>query len=494
MFDALFQPVPTGDWTLLGLLFAGICLLVGLAEILRFWMNGPREVTRKIVHVLVGVMASTGTVWLETALPLALLGAVFTVANTVAFRQGWFKSMHGDGRSIGTPLYPLSFLVLVLFCWPDRGVIVAAMLVLAFGDAGAAVVGGGVARPHRYVLVADSKSLEGSVAMFVISGAVLLLVLHLFPFEAPFETPVYLMVPVMAVLATAAEASSRRGSDNVSVPLVTAFMLWYMMHHAPDASLMLAVGTALGGLVAVLSWRAGLLTGSGAVATFWLAVPVFGFGGWMWTAPMVTFFLLSSLLSKVGRRVKAQYDLMFEKGDRRDWAQVVANGGIAGGLMVLFTISGDSDLYLYYCIALAAATADTWATELGTLSKGQPRLVTTFRKVAAGTSGGVTVIGLLGAFTGALVIAMVGWLWAGDAQMILWVTLSGVVGSLMDSFLGTTVQAQYRCSMCEQVTEKRLHCEGAHTDLLSGVSWIRNDVVNFSSSVGAVLFCYLLRS
>ena len=133
--------------------------------------------------------------------------------------------------------------------------------------------------------------------------------------------------------ATAAEASSRRGSDNVSVPLVTAFMLWYMMHHAPDASLMLAVGTALGGLVAVLSWRAGLLTGSGAVATFWLAVPVFGFGGWMWTAPMVTFFLLSSLLSKVGRRVKAQYDLMFEKGDRRDWAQVVANGGIAGGLI-----------------------------------------------------------------------------------------------------------------------------------------------------------------
>ena len=50
---------------------------------------------------------------------------------------------------------------------------------------------------------------------------------------------------------------------------------------------------------------------------------------------ILTFFILSSLLSRLGRSAKARYDLIFEKGSRRDHAQVLANGGIAGALMVL---------------------------------------------------------------------------------------------------------------------------------------------------------------
>ncbi len=257
----------------------------------------------------------------------------------------------------------------------------------------------------------------------------------------------------------------------------------------------LALGVLLGGLVAVLSHRLRTLTAGGAMAMFALAVPIFGFGGWKWTLPIAVFFILSSLLSRLGRSAKARYDSVFEKGSRRDGGQVLANGGVAGALMVLSLVSGWPSLYPYYCAALASATADTWATEVGTLSGQRPRRIPCFRPVPAGASGGVTLAGLLSALAGGMTIALSGWVFlraeSGASQLLYLVGLSGFLGSLVDSLLGATLQVQYRCPACGVVTERRVHCGGRRTAPVSGFRWMNNDAVNFLATLSGPGFLHL---
>lgn len=245
-------------------------------------------------------------------------------------------------------------------------------------------------------------------------------------------------------------------------------------------------GLIVGGVAALVSYGLRLLTFSGALAAFALAVPIFGYGGWMWAVPMATFFVLSSLLSKVGRVRKKQYDLVFEKGSHRDAAQVLANGGVAGVIAVMYAVTGQVNLYPFFCTALATAAADTWATELGTLSRRTPRLVTTGRTVPAGTSGGVTIVGLVSALLGALGVALSGWFFYGGWAMVLVVVFCGLLGSLLDSLLGATVQAMYCCGVCGKLTERIDHCDYP-AELVSGWVWMNNDWVNFLSIAGGTL-------
>ena len=66
--------------------------------------------------------------------------------------------------------------------------------------------------------------------------------------------------------------------------------------------------------------------------------------------------------------------------------------------------------------------------------------------------------------------------------------VSGLVGSLFDSYLGATVQAMYYCPVCKKETERRVHNCGTETLPLRGIAWINNDVVNFlATAFGAVV-------
>lgn len=496
----LFDPVPTRDWLMILGLFGGILLLIAFSELLRRWRGWPGEVTRKLVHVLVGVMMFFIPILLSASLPMVLIAAFFTLGNWIAIRLHLLQGMHGARESYGTAYYPFAFLLLVLLAWPDQVIlIISAMMVLALGDAAAAIVGESLARPRKYNLTGDVKSREGTLAMFLVSAAVIFLLLRFPPFgvAVPALSTFQLLAGTLltALLASAAEALSRKGSDNLAVPLTCALALYVLLYRDDAAFRQLLLGSSLGGAAALAFFRLHLLSASGAVATFLLAAVIFGFGGWAWTVPVLCFFLLSSLLSRVGRQRKNRYELIFEKGSRRDYAQVFANGGMAGLLMILYLFLQEPLIYLLYLTALAAATADTWATELGTLARQQPRLITTLRPVPAGTSGGITFTGLFSAFSGALAIALSGMIFfpAGYGwPAVAAVTVCGLLGSLIDSGLGATLQAQYRCDTCRQITEKTAHCDSRPTRQISGLAWMNNDLVNFLSTAGAAGVGYLL--
>lgn len=267
----------------------------------------------------------------------------------------------------------------------------------------------------------------------------------------------------------------------------------------------LVLGAVLALIVAAVTYRLRLLTLDGALAAFLLGWVVFGLGGWEWAVILMTFFVSSSGLSLIFKKRKNQAEKMYAKGGTRDFGQVLANGGLAGICVLLHAAFPASIIpWAGFCAALAAANADTWATELGVLNRRQPVLIVSGKAVEAGTSGAVSLVGSLSAAAGAALIAILARVLLPEEVMvpntfklIVFIVFAGLTGSFVDSLLGATLQAIYFCPTCQKETEKHpRHGCGTETILLRGKTWMNNEWVNlfctFSASFLMILFCLLL--
>jgi uncharacterized protein (TIGR00297 family)/Raf kinase inhibitor-like YbhB/YbcL family protein len=261
---------------------------------------------------------------------------------------------------------------------------------------------------------------------------------------------------------------------------------------------LLAMGIALAAY-----WKKSL-SRSGAIAALLMGTIIFGLGGFPWAILLLVFFLSSSLLSRWKKTHKLQFEEKFSKTAERDAAQVFANGGLAMILVLINHLQPENNwIWLAFAASLAAANADTWATELGVLSKTNPRLITTGKQSEPGTSGAISWMGGLASTAGAAAIALpavclwqgtlpaVGFL--GNGLIFILLTLSGLAASLADSLIGASIQAIFYCPKCQKETERYpIHsCETA-TLPLRGWRWLNNDWVNGLATASGVLTALLL--
>jgi uncharacterized protein (TIGR00297 family) len=261
-------------------------------------------------------------------------------------------------------------------------------------------------------------------------------------------------------------------------------------------TLQLVLGLVLSSVMGGLGYWRRSLTASGVAGAIVVGTLIFGFGGWIWGLLLITFFVSSSWLSRYRRAEKEGIADKFAKGSRRDLGQALANGGLGALLAIASAGVADPLLFASFLGVMATVNADTWATELGVLSRVPPRLITTGEIVPPGTSGGVTRLGTWASVAGALLIGAVATaltqiasLLAGNHWQLevvsypLLAVAGGLVGSLFDSLLGATVQRVYYCEWCGKETESPVHRCGRPTRPLRGWNWLNNDVVNFIASL-----------
>lgn len=259
------------------------------------------------------------------------------------------------------------------------------------------------------------------------------------------------------------------------------------------------MGIGLSGVIGALAYWRKMLTRGGVMGSMTVGTVVFAVGGVAWSAVVVIFFASSSLLSRISserkRRVASD---KFSKPGARDWLQTMANGGAGTLAALLYGIMPAHPTWLRSAFvgAFATAAADTWATEIGTLARAQPRLITSGRPVVAGTSGGVTGLGTLAAVVGAATVGL-----AADiaihrtsprrgrlpvGRLVAIGACAGLLGAMVDSLLGATVQRMNWCPGCESETERTIHRCGTETKYLRGLRWMDNDAVNLLSTfIGA---------
>lgn len=254
---------------------------------------------------------------------------------------------------------------------------------------------------------------------------------------------------------------------------------------------MLLIGFLISLYIAYGAEKRGALTTSGAAWAVVIGTITFGLGGGVPGLGLMAFFLSSTALSRYRKAEKTERTAgIVEKGDCRDALQVLANGGPAAGFCLLYAVSGKPMFYVGALAALAAATADTWATEIGLLSPMRPRHVLTWQEVPPGTSGAVTAAGLVGTIAGAAFIALLslGEPEHGTVLRALFICLGGIAGGLLDSILGATVQEQRSCLHCGEPTEQLRHPCGGQTVCTAGVPGLDNDMVNaLATTLGGVL-------
>ncbi len=254
-------------------------------------------------------------------------------------------------------------------------------------------------------------------------------------------------------------------------------------------SMQITLGFIFGIVISFVAFKLGSLNKSGAVAASISGGLIFGFGGLPWAVLLLTFFISSSLLSKAFRERKQKISEKFSKGSKRDWAQVAANGGLGALLVICHFIQPDNGWsWIAFAGAMATVNADTWATEIGVLSRKSPILITTGERVDPGTSGAVTWLGTGATIAGALLVGVLAAIFSGGLPIILAAAFGGLVGSIFDSVLGATIQAIYYCPTCQKETERHpTHTCGTSTHQIRGWKWLDNDLVNFSASaIGAV--------
>ncbi|MDG6902502.1 MAG: DUF92 domain-containing protein [Nitrososphaerota archaeon] len=209
-------------------------------------------------------------------------------------------------------------------------------------------------------------------------------------------------------------------------------------------------------------------------------------GGFQWFTIVAAFFILGVAFTLYKYGYKRKLGGAQGKGGARNWPHILANGGVASIAAVANLFYPSPALAAAFLGAVSAAAADTAATELGLLSKGQPRLITNPSKtVLPGTSGGVSPLGFVGAAFASAVIGALGLILGvlPDHYFLFPICLAGgLVGAVADSLIGASVQRKGHCVVCLKPTESLKHC-GEKTRTTKGSPFVENNVVNVAATV-----------
>lgn len=251
----------------------------------------------------------------------------------------------------------------------------------------------------------------------------------------------------------------------------------------------LIASVVFGGVSYKLRW----LSLSGSIVASAFGFCLLWLGGLAWVVPLMIFFGSSSILSKVGKGARKEGK---KREDIRSATQVLANGGVAWAMLILYALTSDWAWYGGFVGAMAAANADTWATEIGRMAGGHPRNILNGKRLDKGLSGGVTWQGTAGSALGALLVGLSSLPFFEYPSYFLLVfgLVAGLAGSVMDSVLGAALQAKYREKTSGAIVESSDEPEAV--ELLSGFRWMTNDLVNvfctlFGGLIALLFYSYI---
>ncbi len=469
-------------------------LLVAVPLLLHKKCNVPTFYTRKILHI------GTAFVWIIGRIFIGGTWHMF-IPNTLSFiaivASYFMKPIDGieedteDGKkNYGTLYFAIATMILTAFnffplAYPCAGL---AFCCLAFGDGFAAIVGKAV---KKKLILCGKKTLVGFTTCWAVSLAVA------FVFNAWLDlgfTP--LTCFAIAGLSCLIELYTPFGLDNIFLPaFVLALCVGVRLDMVPTAVLLVC---AVSPAFAVITLSLKAFTVPAAASALFLLIAFAWFSEYLWVVNIFVgygFILMAKLVKKLVAKEQKTEERTEKKG--RNLLQLFSNLGASLALVATYYFVKNPAIMVGAIASFACAIGDSMASDIGVLQAREPFDICRWKRVARGESGGISLLGSLMAVG---VIALDIWLcYALTEMQFLALVIAGgsaVIGVMLDSVLGSLVQARFTCPVCGKRTENR-ECCGAETECISGASWIDNNMVNvlsncFSALLGVIVALIVL--
>jgi len=367
--------------------------------------------------------------------------------HAVYFSPKWIRITTRDreqrvGVSAGKILYAVCVLALILI-FHDRIYIAAGVwAILAVGDSLSNVVGRRFGK--RKLAYNPSKSYLGLLTFWVTGTlAGWILILWNLPQSSEFSPGrVLAFSAIAALLCAIAESLPPVIDDNLAIAWVggASFAVLFAIQSplptpAMDWKLALCVNVVPAVVALLLKWISprGVLLAClfGTIISLGLGLPAY--------LTICCFLLLGSLVTRLGLKRKAKQGLAEPNRGRRGAVNVISNGTVPLVLAVFGLWVHDSVLIVAYVAAVATATLDTVATEIGQWLGRTTVDPTSFRRVPVGTPGAISLEGTFAGLAAACAIGAVpfllGWLpFTGVIVVVLAATAGGLSESLIASW------------------------------------------------------------
>jgi uncharacterized protein (TIGR00297 family) len=247
------------------------------------------------------------------------------------------------------------------------------------------------------------------------------------------------------------------------------------------------IGLGISVLIAGIAYFRHSLNKSGFIAATFFGTLIYVFGGILVWGTLIAFFISSSLITKLSENKDKKHT------EGRNHLQVIANSLVAIIFSILYYVTKTEIFLLAAVVAISTSNSDTWASEIGSISKGKTFYIVNFKVAPKGASGAISGLGTLASFIGALFIGIIFiGLYAITESItftqILYfgfvITSYGFLGNLIDSYLGALIQAKYRGIDTGTITENKW-LPNEKVVLASGLALITNDMVNLLSALFA---------
>ncbi|MEM4291474.1 MAG: TIGR00297 family protein [Archaeoglobaceae archaeon] len=247
------------------------------------------------------------------------------------------------------------------------------------------------------------------------------------------------------------------------IAVATTFAIFRI--YIPTASLQdLAIAFTISFLVSLLALKAKIADESGLMSATIVGTVTILFTDLSFFAILLVFYLLGSIVTKYRYSVKLSLGIAEPSGGARGFSNVFGNSLAPLFFAMNFGVTRDPLFALAFVATVGTALGDTMASEIGKTAK-NVYLITNFKKVAPGTSGGISVIGEISALLGCLIIFVVSLaLGISELSHAIPIVLASFIGIHVDSFLGATLEEK---------------------------GYLNNSAVNFLGTLSAGALCYL---
>ncbi len=242
-------------------------------------------------------------------------------------------------------------------------------------------------------------------------------------------------------------------------------------------------------VLALFAWKSRQLKLSGLAGALVMGFASIFIAGFSALFLYLFFFLTAAALSLVSKKAGVK-EIKQEKGSRRDIFQVLANGLLPLVSLLFYQFTGHRIFLMTFAATLAESAADTWAGEIGRLSRTAPVNIITGKKVEKGTSGGITMLGVAASLFCCVLYGILYYssFWNSTVRLASLAAVTAFFGSVMDSFLGASAQALYYDPDLDEYSEKKTNKDGKELRLVKGFSFFTNDMVNFCSNLLTFVF------